>query len=655
MNKTTKEQFELLQKWNNCALTRERKCYEGKNDGLEALTEVLFFEGEEVPSSSKKRRIEVNQDDVDSDHFQQDEEFPNDDTPNDDVDNDDHLTDDEVESEEIGEEMDSITDIDDYDEFDLSEDDKDLESESEVEIIEYDQENNEIEDIQLSAGDPPFIGDSGESSASAENESHFIDNLAGIFVPRPDDNDGIDWSDSEETGDDDVIRDDIIRDDSDVDKYIEVIEKRNTYKEKFEMTQIEIDFLIRNPPNVESGANLIEMAISSIIHLIKKEWKNPSDRVILKVFRLEAPDDKPIFISLRNMDALTPEVVLEGFEKVHQSTSKFQTTDVLGVSAFIIHNMQGAGRHHNPNRMSMGVLAKHKNKSILTTNSKKNCLPNSIILGMSNLIQNFSKTFGLVECDKGYYPYKFNTFENRNYVGNYPAVEFYPLKSMSQKQYTEFLEWYNSVKSQSFNNMRELIHYCRQDVKILMNGCLNFMFGFLETSQINPFLQAITIADAVMKAYRKHYLQPDTLAITPKFNYNSNFLHLQSKISLKWLVYMKEISNRCIKYEVKIPGTRYIADGFDVNSNTVYSFEGCYFHGHTCFRNRGAVSTKNPNDTMQNRYESTIKRLDRIRQLGYNVESIWECNFRRPSTKTVKFTLLKRVCIDDNDTLPFGF
>ncbi|XP_055714928.1 uncharacterized protein LOC129809144, partial [Phlebotomus papatasi] len=244
-------------------------------------------------------------------------------------------------------------------------------------------------------------------------------------------------------------------------------------------------------------------------------------------------------------------------------------------------------------------------------------------------LSQFSKSFGLPECDKGYYPYKFNTMENRSYIGPYPPIEMYPIESMTSQQYTEFLEWYEQVKELPFDNRKELIHYCRQDVKILMMGCLNFMHSFIETTSLNPFLQAITIADAVMKAYRKNYLTPNTLAITPKNNYNSNFLQMQSKISLKWLVYMKETSHPNIKYEVKIRGSRYIADGYDEASNTVYSFEGCFFHGHTCFLNRGHAFSKKPNDNMQSRYEATLKRLDHIRQLGYNLVSIWECEFRR--------------------------
>ncbi|XP_055684231.1 uncharacterized protein LOC129790651 [Lutzomyia longipalpis] len=241
----------------------------------------------------------------------------------------------------------------------------------------------------------------------------------------------------------------------------------------------------------------------------------------------------------------------------------------------------------------------------------------------------FSKSFGLEECTKGYYPYKFNKPENRSYVGPYPDMDMYPIASMTTSQYNDFLEWYNANKHNTFDNKAELIRYCRQDVKILMKGCLNFMFSFIETTDVNPFLEAITIADSVMKVYRKNYLKPNSLGITPKNNYNSNFIHLQSKISLKWLVYLKLKENINLRYEVKLRNCRYIADGYDEASNTVYSFEGCYYHGHTCYLNRMQVCSNDPYDTLHNRYEATLRRLEHIRKLGYNVVSMWECEFRK--------------------------
>ncbi|XP_055714985.1 uncharacterized protein LOC129809195 isoform X2 [Phlebotomus papatasi] len=244
-------------------------------------------------------------------------------------------------------------------------------------------------------------------------------------------------------------------------------------------------------------------------------------------------------------------------------------------------------------------------------------------------LSKFSASFGLVDCNKGEYPYKFNTPENENYIGSYPPIEYYPIDSMSSDKFTKFVKWYNENKHRPFNNREELIKYCQQDVHILRAGCLYFMISFLETTGISPFLQAVTIADAVMKAYRKNYLRENTLGITPKNNYNPNFIHYQSKIGLKWLIFQKQRSFPNLRYEVKIKNTNFIVDGYDEESNTVFEFFGCFYHGHTCLQDRKYQCSKDPLDTLGNRYEMTMHRLSKLRKLGYKLKFTWECEFRK--------------------------
>ncbi|XP_055714784.1 uncharacterized protein LOC129808904, partial [Phlebotomus papatasi] len=468
-------------------------------------------------------------------------------------------------------------------------------------------------------------------------------------------------------------------------QFVKFLQKVKSFNKRFNTTQLELNFEL-SCPAWNTCTDWLNKAFNEVIGAIQQEG-GQGDRVILEIFLEENTINKPIFLGLRSLATLTVEAIFSALEKVHQSTTAFNVANILGARAYILHQMEGRGRHHDPTRMNLSEMRRPV-EHVFESDSNRSAVAKFVdyvltfrpmptvaiahnakgydaqfileelcqreekiepvlqgckilfakVKGVTFLdslsfipfpLSQFSKSFGLPECDKGYYPYKFNTTENRSYIGPYPPIEMYPIESMSSQQYAEFLEWYEQVKELPFDNHKELIHYCRQDVKILVKGCLNFMFSFIKTTDLNPFLQAITIADAVMKAYRKKYLTPNTLAITPKNNYNSNFLQMQSKISLKWLVYMKETSHSNIKYEVKLRGSRYIADGYDEASNTVYSFEGCFFHGHTCFLNRGHAFSKKPNDNMQSRYESTLKRLDHIRQLGYNLISIWECEFRR--------------------------
>jgi hypothetical protein len=56
-----------------------------------------------------------------------------------------------------------------------------------------------------------------------------------------------------------------------------------------------------------------------------------------------------------------------------------------------------------------------------------------------------------------------------------------------------------------------------------------------------------------------------------------------------------------------------------------YEFLGCHWHGHTCrpFRDLGTPS----GDTLAERYERTMSRIEQIAKAGYKVTIQWECEF----------------------------
>jgi hypothetical protein len=61
-------------------------------------------------------------------------------------------------------------------------------------------------------------------------------------------------------------------------------------------------------------------------------------------------------------------------------------------------------------------------------------------------LRDFPKTFGISELKKGYFPYKFNTTDNWNYIGEYPDPSYYSVETMKKKDREEFMTWYDSVK-----------------------------------------------------------------------------------------------------------------------------------------------------------------------------------------------------------------
>lgn len=76
--------------------------------------------------------------------------------------------------------------------------------------------------------------------------------------------------------------------------------------------------------------------------------------------------------------------------------------------------------------------------------------------------------------------------------------------------------------------------------------------------------------------------------------------------------------------EYRIPGTRYKADGYCKDTNTIYEFYGDAYHGNP--ETYAETDTPHPfsDKTAKELYEYTIMREDKIKSLGYNVVTIWE-------------------------------
>ncbi|KAK3107525.1 hypothetical protein FSP39_016671 [Pinctada imbricata] len=82
--------------------------------------------------------------------------------------------------------------------------------------------------------------------------------------------------------------------------------------------------------------------------------------------------------------------------------------------------------------------------------------------------------------------------------------------------------------------------------------------------------------------------------------------------------------------EYHIPGTRYHCDGYCPETNTVYEFLGCHWHGcKTCYpRDRHTISIPGTDKTAVELFTWTKIREKAIRDKGYGYVSIWEHAFR---------------------------
>ena len=73
-------------------------------------------------------------------------------------------------------------------------------------------------------------------------------------------------------------------------------------------------------------------------------------------------------------------------------------------------------------------------------------------------LSKFSKCFNLTELKKGYFPHKFNTLENQDYIGKYPDELNYEPDFFSTKVKKQFQTWYQNVKNNLFNFKNEFMN-----------------------------------------------------------------------------------------------------------------------------------------------------------------------------------------------------
>ena len=247
----------------------------------------------------------------------------------------------------------------------------------------------------------------------------------------------------------------------------------------------------------------------------------------------------------------------------------------------------------------------------------------------------FPKTFGIKELKKGYFPHLFNRPENQDYVGPVPARDYYMTESMSPKGKEEFEKWHEEQRRNHvvFDFAKEIIEYCKSDVKLLKQGCITFKEKWCENSTFNPF-ECVTIASACNRDLRENHLIPQSIASEPVHGWKPQAN--QSNVAREWLHWVdSQLEEGHVQHvdnvgEFLIPGTSFHADGYCQENNTVYEFNGCFFHGcPSCYPVRYEKHQRLDDLTFSDVYERTKKRVQTIRSKGFNVVTMWECEWRK--------------------------
>lgn len=243
---------------------------------------------------------------------------------------------------------------------------------------------------------------------------------------------------------------------------------------------------------------------------------------------------------------------------------------------------------------------------------------------------------------------------------------------MRPEERKDFLDWHATTADQVFDFQKELIEYCEADVEVLARGCLMFREKFLDISKgVDPF-QFNTLASCTMGLYKSRFLQetwnvvtleenedaqreerppvpqemPDA-QIDPKMVFRKEFVSSPimlvpatgltnrdnySKISIQWLTQESLTQNIFIQHALNAGEKRigrYRVDGFCEETNTIYEFLGCFYHGcPTCYPNNDVMSAKS-GETAQVLHKKTMARLKELQRMGYTVKYIWEHKFRQ--------------------------
>ena len=106
-----------------------------------------------------------------------------------------------------------------------------------------------------------------------------------------------------------------------------------------------------------------------------------------------------------------------------------------------------------------------------------------------------------------------------------------------------------------------------------------------------------------------------------------------SKPSILWLDFLSKLYNINIQHacnfgEYLIPETKYKADGFCKENNTIYEFHGDYWHGNPMKFNPDDINEKSKK-TFKELYDETLIRENKIKELGYNLVTIWEYDWKK--------------------------
>jgi hypothetical protein len=111
-----------------------------------------------------------------------------------------------------------------------------------------------------------------------------------------------------------------------------------------------------------------------------------------------------------------------------------------------------------------------------------------------------------IGLQKSYFPYRFYTYENREYIGVLPSKEYFEDSDADN----DFIEWYNDKINTEYNIKEEMIKYCAIDVQVLKRVLYEYAKTGKKHTGLNPLCYS-TIGQYAYKVYLRNYVPEDKI------------------------------------------------------------------------------------------------------------------------------------------------
>jgi hypothetical protein len=158
-----------------------------------------------------------------------------------------------------------------------------------------------------------------------------------------------------------------------------------------------------------------------------------------------------------------------------------------------------------------------------------------------------------------------------------------------------------------------------QDFITEANKIHNFLYDYSGVNYIN----ALEKIEIICKTHGKFFVSPNC-----HVNMKSGCpacSHIVSRKEKNWISSLN-INNLFFQHTISILSKEYKVDAYDPLTNTIYEFYGDYWHGNPKIFNPNDVN-KNNNKTFGELYNQTIIRELQLKNMGYKIISMWECNW----------------------------